>query len=78
MLTKISICGYNKAHILLSLTKDLHPQLMKKTNLSYVLREPRFPTEFQPEYIRLLERLVLSLRQCTSRVCVLRTKAAHT
>ena len=42
---------------------SLPPQLLQVRSLPHLLKEPKFPSEFMPEYVRLLERFEVVLSQ---------------
>ena len=46
------------------------PQLLQVRSLSHLLKEPKFPSEFETEYIRLLERFEVVLLQTSQTLLI--------
>ena len=58
----LSLCFY-LSYLLCLLCATSSIQLLQVHSLSHLLKEPKFPSEFLPEYIRLLERFEVVLSQ---------------
>ena len=58
----LSLC-FHLSYLLCLLCATPSIQLLQVHSLSHLLKEPKFPSEFLPEYIRLLERFEVVLSQ---------------
>ena len=59
----LSLIMFSLSYLLCLLCATPSIQLLQVHSLSHLLKEPKFPSEFLPEYIRLLERFEVVLSQ---------------